>query len=129
MKKVSFYLLMSSQILLVLILEYVFFRRYLNEHLPEHIILASVLIVVTATSYLISRKMIFVDPHYFIQTVIASTTIKLIVYVGTIALILYLYTPVSISYIFYFMACYLLVTTTEILYLVQDLRNQQNKGI
>lgn len=129
MNKISFYPLMSGQILFVLIMEYLFFREHLNAHLEEHIILGLVLPVVTAASFILSRKMIFVDPHYFIQTVIASTTVKLIIYVGTIALILYLYAPVSISYIFFFMACYLLLTTTEILYLVRELKNRRNKGI
>lgn len=127
MKQYSFYGFIAGQIIFVLLLEALFFYEALMKSLTQHIIIAIALFVVTSLTYFVSKKM--VDPHYFIQTVIAGTTVKLIIYVGVIFALLYFMGPAQLSYLFFFFITYLLVTTTEIIYLVKNLRARQNNVV
>lgn len=127
MNRFSFYALIAGQIIFVLLLEAIFFYEALMANIQQHVILALSLLIVTSITYFVSRKM--KDPHYFIQTVIASTTVKLLIYVAVIFAILYFMGTAHLSFLFYFFVTYLLVTTTEIVYLVKTLRVRQNKTV
>ncbi|MGK7389319.1 MAG: hypothetical protein ACNS60_03185 [Candidatus Cyclobacteriaceae bacterium M2_1C_046] len=127
MKQYSFYGFIAGQIIFVLLLEALFFYEALMNSFTQHIIIAIALFIVTSLTYFVSKKM--VDPHYFIQTVIAGTTVKLVIYVGVIFALLYFMGPAQMSYLFYFFITYLLVTTTEIIYLVKTLRANQNNAV
>lgn len=127
MKQFSFYGFIAGQIIFVLLLEALFFYNALMTYYVQHLILAISLFIVTSLTYFVSKKM--TDPHYFIQTIIAGTTIKLIIYVGVIFCLLYFMGAIHMSYLFYFFITYLLVTTTEIIYLVKALRTSQNKTV
>ena len=129
MREYSFYGFVAGQILFILLIEAVFFFDKLRNTLVEHSILAFAVFAVTALSYYISRRMMKTDPRYFIQMVIGSTTVKLLIYVGLIAWVLYFFSSYPMSYIFFFFVAYLLVTTTEILYLVRAMHRERNKGM
>lgn len=128
MKEYSFYGFIAGQILFILLIEAFFFYERFKATLTEHITLAIATFAVTALSYFISKKIMKNDPHYFIQMVIGSTTVKLIIYVGIIAWILYFFSSHPMAYIFFFFIAYLLVTSTEIIYLVRALHRNRNKA-
>lgn len=127
MKEYSFYGFIGGQIIFILIIEAILFYDKLSTTLTEHFIFGIAVFAVTALSYYISKKMMKNDPHYFIQMVIGSTTVKLVIYVGLIAWVLYFFSSHPIAYIFFFFVAYLLVTTTEIVYLVRALQRNRNK--
>jgi 4-hydroxybenzoate polyprenyltransferase len=129
MKEYSFYGFTCGQILFILIIEAIFFYEELWATLTEHVILGIAVFAITALSFFTSKKIMKNDARHFIQMVIGSTTVKLIIYVGLIAAILYLFSSNPILYIFFFFVSYLLVTTTEIVYLVRALHRKRNKAV
>lgn len=129
MKKYSFYWFIAGQILFVFLVEMLFFYNLVVLTFIEHLVLGLATFLITSLSYYISKKMITKDPLYFIQTIIASTSVKLILYIALIAFLLFFFTGPPVGYIFFFFISYLLVTTTEIISLVRTLREQRNKTV